>query len=560
MSNNSFHFGNSAYRFLIAHITPLSAPNPPYAKACAIAGLRRPVGHTEAVQFSKKCVNGLKKKADLLAELLPGEVKRTQALNLVANTCFFPNWKAFQDAAESFAHLSDGQRASSGDSFKLSLALWQITPNRMDEFVLACVGAASTVLTDKTGLDHDQTAEIMQALFSDKDISRKFSCMTASELLEITNTSYRFPVHQHLMHVLSQKPLKGSSYTTWPDLANITLGKLLKKSVAFDQLGTKIPLSVSDLLVANLMGSVHEFALGKLGYFIPPFEDGKLRTEQERIINALAHPDSHAQASQAVSTLLGPHLSKTVLEAITLPDDENGFISNEYPSSLSAAMVIYGIPVKSGNLDVPGYEMVVFVDEPFAITDNEGANAYRIYAFTHDAEGATCGHLEMFYIHNPSGLLFDLGMISDEIENTDCIELTLSLAKDLGMKPNRSFENVVFISKWEVSTHHQRKGLGKALINAAFNDGLDGFDNPDVVVARLDPAQYPVPILDDVDPSSIPNYARATDVLMKAWDSTTSGGTRFGNIKTGFHPGSYSEICHGHPNLRMGALAFYQMH
>lgn len=560
MSSNNFHVGNAAFRTVMGRLTPLCAPSTPFFRSCHIAGMRLPSDHSEAAAFSKKCINGLKKKADLLSKLSPSPLKRTHSLNLAANICFFPSWSSFQDFAEAFPKLSPGQRASSGDSFKLSMALWQTTPNRIDDFIITCLSGAGAILSDKLEMPLDDALEAVMRLYTDVDAGPKSDHIHEAEISKIISIKFNHPAQHHLMALLSHRPMKENTHHKWPDLSNITTGMLLRKHIlANESRKPKFTLTGKDFLVGNVMAGIHTYAAANLSFFMNPMKGmSYAKDEERRLLTSLENEKTRSEASQFLDSLFKPIIGKTVLEAVTISENDQGFYSDLIPKTLSDAKNKYDNPILTSKSRLLGLNISTFAIEPFDILSNHGCRVYNICSIAHSPSGDVVGIIEIFYAINPSGKIKDLGMLADEIEVTECIELTLSMVDQIGLKTKVPLGHVVYITSWEVARPHRHRGLGKELMEAVFNVGISHLPPPDFVLARIHPSEYPVPLLDGTDPESVPNYGVAVNSVWRAWDSATKGGTVFGNQRAGFFPGKYCDSCHGHPDLRMGAMLFYQ--
>ena len=470
----------------------------------------------------------------------------------------FPNWKAFLDFAESFPNLSDGQRRSSGDSIKLCSTLWVLTGNRKDYYAIEYIAASSLVFAQKAEFELPEAGAIADKVFSDEGAKTKGDFIECDEVLRIVNMMHENPVHYYLMYCLSHTPLKNKTPTTWNNLANIDVGKLLTKQVSFVSSAGYISLTVRDAIIAAIMGGIHDYADTKLPFFINAmFDEQLLISERKRLISALARDQSRVEVGYALDSIFSKHLKESVLEAITLPEKNGGFIDDRYYSSPEKNIPPISTQLGRESESVAGHTVTVFRDGPLKAFDNAGAELYRVLSIAKDSSGVVSGFLNLTLIKNPSGKVSGLGAVADEFENRDCIEMSLSLSERVGFRSNQPAHRLAFITSWEVSRHYRSLGLGRALMNAAFDWGLKDFGQLDYVVAKLEPAEYPIPPLDDFDYSVIPNYYRSKLTVNEIWNKVTLKGTQFGLHRCKFHSSGYKDACHGHPNLLMMAMACY---
>lgn len=558
MSKGSFQTGHLAFRSVICKITPLIEPSSPLRVSCRIAGVQFPFGPIEATAFSKRSVSCLKKKADLLSSLLPMKLKRTKLLDLAANICFFDSWGSFQSFAESFPKLSPSQRESSGDSFKFSMPLWQLTENRLDEFVKSCASGSANILSEITGLPNDECKSIVLRIYTNDELAKKAGHIRSGEMIEISSLLYEDPLAHHLMAILSCPLVAEDSLIPWPDLKNFSLGELLMTNVLYEQGEKAITLNSLGLLKANVMSSIHEYAATGMCFYMNPVAGlDNARKEEQRLLSGLANVDSNKESEKAVAKLIESKINKPVFDLVTRKRNESGLLSNSAPLSLYLAECKYGTPFSIINCEGEDLSIYIFESEPFSIVDNTGCGVKNFCALLSDKQGNTAGFAELFFAHNPSGRVYDLGMLCDEIEVPECVESNITMALEIGKDLDGKLRKLIYLTSWEVAQHHQRKGYGKKLLTELFDHTISKNGKPDLVLARIHPAKFPVPAIDDSNFDLIPNYSKSLKETNLIWHKVTKGGTKFGRHTLAFHPARFSKICHGHSNLRMGAMAIY---
>lgn len=557
MSKNSFKFGNAAFKGFISQAETLNNHPSHLAKFCSLANVIFPTDDAKAAILAKRCTQSLKKKADLLSKIFPNKFKHTERLNLAANLCFFPSWKAFNDFADSFPNLSDSQRRSSGDTLKLCASLIQTTDNRLDDYSYCYIAIASLVFSDKTGIPKDEAGIAVHRIFTEDGSKTSGDYLGQDEIMHIVHLLHNRPHHYYLMYGLSHSPLKFGVETPWSNLSNIDVGKFLQKTVMLPTSVGNIPSSVKDVMVASILAGIHEYAESQLFLFInPAFDLQHLKSEQRRIISALARDNSRVEAEKVVDSLFSKIKSLSVLEAITHEENCNGFINTHYLHKKDSN---YGFLIDEVKSTLHNHQIRVYRDEPIILFDNKGGQQQTIRAVAFDFVGEVSGYAEVKIVTNPSGSIKKLGIVTDEIEDRETIEMALSLASAIGYDNNAKVNRVGIISGWEVARGQREGKLGGDLLNAVFDIGLKNVGHLDFVLAKLEPAEYPIPPLENSKQEAIPNYSSAKKKLREIWDKTTKGGTSFGSSKIAFHEIKHSDVCHGHPNLLMLAMTLFQI-
>jgi hypothetical protein len=558
MSANSFQFGNSIFKGFLTETEELIAPLSHLDKFSILADVSFPFNHESAEDLSRKCALSMRKKASILTKAFPNKFKHTESLNLVANMCFFSSWKSFTDYCESFPNLPDSQRRSSGDSLKLLACLWRLSTGHSDVYASRFIASSGVVFYKTTGIDLDAAGDAVRKIFTEDRVDVKGEFLEESEILHLISTLHENPVQYYLMYSLSQAPLRNGVKVAWPDLENIDVGKLLSKTVLLKTSSESMPSMVREVIIACIMGGIHDYALHKLHFAHPTFNFVKLDADKRRLISALARPETRQEVSRAVDTLFSGFHSTSVHEALTYSESYSGFINDFYYDNFNKSNFDFGELLNQDSSSISGHKIKVFRSETFEPDSNVGARFLSVRAVAQDSRGSVSGYMSLMIIVNPTGKIDQLGIVADEIEDRDCIEMSLSLALDLGFESKQTVKNIAYITGWEVARKYRGLGIGKALLASAFDQGLAGLADLDFILARLDPMEYPVPPLEDSDDKLVTNYYLAKTRLLTIWDRATANGTSFGETKAKFHATNYMDICHGHPNLMMMAMASFQ--
>lgn len=558
MSANSFQFGNSIFKGFLMETEELIAPLSHLDMFSNLAGVNFPGNCESADELSRRCTLSMRKKASILTKFFPGKFKHTESLNLVANLCFFPSWKSFTDYCASFPQLPDAQRRSSGDSLKLLASLWRLSNGHLDEYATRFIASSAVVFYKTTGVDLDDAGDAVKRIFTEDRVETSGEFLEESEILHLLSTMHQHPVQFYLMYCLSQSPLRNGMEVAWPDLANIDVGKLLTKTVLLKTSSESVPSQAREVIIAAIMGGIHNYAIEKLHYVYPTFNIPKIEVERQRLISGLAMDKTRAEVSSAVDTMFSEYHGMSVYEAITFEESYSGFINDFYFDNFRNSDLNFGELISHKN-DVKGHSIKIFRSETFKPDTNIGSRFLSVHAIAQDSRGSVSGYMQVRLIVNSTGKISQLGIVADEIEDRDCIEMSLSLALDMEFESKQPIKNIAYITGWEVARQHRGFGLGKALLQSAFDIGLADFEGLDFVLARLHPMEYPVPPLEDADEKLVTNYYRAKSRILNIWGKATQNGTTFGSTKAKFHAAGYMSVCHGHPNLMMMAMASFQL-
>lgn len=117
------------------------------AQVWELADLEPPVSLTIAARIAELCLSSAKRKAKLVAQEAPWEVKHTESLNIVAKIVGFDSWREFQTYAKQWHTLAQDQWRADVVSLRMVSACWALSPKQQ------MLPAAQSLLSRKLNLD-----------------------------------------------------------------------------------------------------------------------------------------------------------------------------------------------------------------------------------------------------------------------------------------------------------------------------------------------------------------------------------------------------------------------
>jgi len=556
---DDFRNGNALFQAFMNETRDPNDPGTQLKNSLSLANIAFPSTQESAQGIAKKSISHMKQKAELLSKALGEKLKRTECLNLVANMCFFSSWKSYLSFAESFHLLSDSQRKSSGDTVKLISSLWNITENRQNDFFKKFVAASAVILSINTGYGMGPSAVAAMKVFTDSKAKSTGDYLDEREILQIIHNLHQDPGKYYVMYCLSKAPSRKGVKTKWSNLDNVDVGFFLQKTIFMDVSDTTVEMSVVESIVGTIMADIHSYAEANIPFFINVMPSPDIiDSEKNRIINALARDKTREEVYKVIAKIFSGRLTDSVNEYITRDIGASGFIDDEIFSLYREGRPPSGlIPGSEKSLD-NGHLVKLYKTASYNSQSYSGVRFYQITALAFDHSGFVSGYLVTNHIKNPSCSLNIIGLFCDELENPACIEAALSLGLVEGFKSRVKISHPVIITDWEVSRHYQGLGIGKALMNHAFDFKHIDLQEIDYVLAKVEPLEYSIPPLEDTEEAIIPNYYSSKSRCVGVWDNVTDSGRVFGSRAIPFHSVKYQKNCHGHPNLLMTAMFLFQ--
>ncbi|WP_338923762.1 hypothetical protein V0M98_36760 (plasmid) [Pseudomonas silesiensis] len=556
---DDFHNGNTLFQAFMNETRDPADPGAHLKNSLELANIGFPSTQESAKGVAKKSISHMKQKAELLSKALGEKFKRTECLNLAANMCFFSSWKAYLSFTESFHLLSEGQRKSSGDTVKLIASLWNITENRENDFFNKFIVASAMILSIKTGTKIQESAVAAKKVFTDSKAKSTGDYIDEREILEIIHNLHQEPGKYYLMTCLSHAPTRKGIAVKWGNLENVDVGFFLQKTIFFDTGNRIVEMPVVEAIAASIMAAIHSYAEANLPLFVKVmFSPDLISSEKNRLIDGLARDKTREEVYKVILKLFQGRLTDSVNGYITRQVGTSGFIDgsffSQYREDKPPAGLIPGSERKLEN----GHLVKLYKTANFKSNSYSGVSLHQITALAFDTSGFVSGYLVVNHIINPSCTLKTLGLFCDEIENAACIEAAVSLGMTGGFKSKVTISHPAIITHWEVSRDYQSMGIGKSLINHAFDFNPVDAHHIDYVLAKVEPLEYPIPPIDDTEQTLIPNYYSSKSRVLSIWNKVTNNGSVFGNRSVPFHSVGYQKNCHGHPNLLMTAMTLFE--
>ncbi|MBD8615044.1 hypothetical protein IFT69_15190 [Pseudomonas putida] len=544
----------SAFRAFMGQAGIICGQESPLNRLCRTLDITIPSEYDSACSFAESCIGSLKSKADLLKKSSKSDLKRTAALDIVSRMCFFKDFREFKAYAESFARLPYDQKITSGNTLKLCLSLLRLSKFQSDQFTQSIIAGASTCISVCSGDDITESLRLTNIVFSDDAISDKFGPLLEGEFTSILKELYNYPLQNLLMMALSMPCIKNGSPQAWSDLSGISVGMLLRKQLLYIDKNIMHEVSVNEFLVRKILSSVHDFAENKAYLLDLSLTPAEIQGNKKRIISSLGNVKTKAEASKALAVLIKEFSNATVIDVLCKEHDENGLIKSGVIQNFPADLVRSGESIWKSVPSSIGITFSVFRNKSTNNYLGDDSSTCDVLGLATDKNGRIAGYCQITHANVKSGSLRDLATLMAKAGNSDGLELATSLYLHNSTKPLDSYENTAFVTKWETSRQFQGMGVGKELLSACFDQGLSGLENPSLVSARLDPRNFyaapPNPKMDDMNP----NYHHSKEIIVSAWNKSTSNGTRFGNMYSEFKECYYMPHMHGNPNLKLQSL------
>lgn len=265
----SFEFENKIFHAVLSENEKLAKPLSNLDKYLSIAEIEFPLSNEEAIAFSKRCISSLKKKADVLSELLPNgqELGHKKCLDLVAKMCFFESYESFKAYADNFVSMPATHRFTSGNTIKLVASLWRVPENNIDMFFLQHIGGAAAVLELNSNLNNEISIHIATKVFSDFGASNSTDIITEAQVLNIISSIHKDPGVYYFNKILSYKPFEGNREQALDEFSEATYEEFITCQLLYPlDMGLLAPIPVSltamEVLTAEIMTDIHN--LGKL--------------------------------------------------------------------------------------------------------------------------------------------------------------------------------------------------------------------------------------------------------------------------------------------------------
>ncbi|AYG48239.1 GNAT family N-acetyltransferase (plasmid) [Pseudomonas sp. Leaf58] len=412
-------------------------------------------------------------------------------------------------------------------------------------FMLFCVFAE--IWIKATNSDHEFSAgETVAGLFGNAETGS--DAIPVKQFIEILSMKNSNPCESMLMHLLAKKPLDvGNEANGWGDISTITVREFLSKKVA---VGSGRASTMMDQMNGHIRGSCHDFVTETMPMI------GMQIYDPVEFVRKLSLTQNSENAKKSGLKLLEGLLDTPLLDVVKPPLAANGFRLNlrmdffSYVSSHFDKIIVDNHPISNG-YSISLYRTKLDYDDEVKI--------HRVVATVTDSTGALAGFADATFIKNPYGTLSYLGSVLDDAQLSDCNELALAATFDYEFGIYHRFEKMLFITSWEVSSHHRRKGIGRALIDAILTDGIKGLGKPQTVLSAVRPTGYVVPPLAEEGGDNFSNYASDLRVVQEAWGECVIKNKALKGLKITYVNAEYNPIFHGLGNLEILALMTYQM-
>lgn len=306
-----FEIENKIFQTVLAENEKFAKPLSNLDKYLSIAEVEFPLSNDEALAFSKRCISSIKKKADVLSDLLPNgqELGHKKCLDLAAKMCFFASYEDFKAYADNFASMPATHRFTSGNTIKLVTSLLRAQENDLDMFLMQHIGGASAVLRLNSKLNEDVSSRIANTVFRDTGLSRSTDVVTEHQVSEIVSRIHQDPGVHYFNKILSYVPFKGKREQALGEFSQASYEEFITCQVQFPLdmgLLTKIPVSLTamEVLVAEIMTDIHKH--GELEGFskkqiIKKLASELTKLEVERHINSVFGSDFYSIVNRATN-------------------------------------------------------------------------------------------------------------------------------------------------------------------------------------------------------------------------------------------------------------------
>lgn len=304
-----FEFENKLFRTLIAENEKYAKPQSILDKSLSIADTEFPLSDEESRVFANRCINALKKKADVLSSLLPHGIKLShkKCLNLIANMCFFEGYDAFKSYAESFSSMGATNRATSGNTIKLVCSLWRTPDNFIDPFFLQSIAVSAAILELNSELNNDVCILLAGKIFRDPGVAASKDCITEPQVGSCVARIHKNPGLYYFNRLLSYPPFLSNREQALDEFSEASFEDFINCQVLYPLdmgLFTKIPVSLTakEMLLMEIMADIHEN--GEIEgltrkQIIKKLAATESRVEVERFIIAMYSRDLHLIVGQA---------------------------------------------------------------------------------------------------------------------------------------------------------------------------------------------------------------------------------------------------------------------